>query len=57
MLQYLLDAKQTVPVTLYVLDGLGAVQRAGGSRNIAGFYSATAQSRFNFMAGGYHKAD
>ena len=55
MLQYTLDAKRTVPVTLYVLDGLGAVQRAGGSRNIAGFYSATAQSanavvpeRFNY---------
>jgi tetratricopeptide (TPR) repeat protein len=43
MLQYLLDAKKTVPVTVYVLDGLGAVQRAGGSRRIAGFYSATAQ--------------
>jgi tetratricopeptide (TPR) repeat protein len=58
MLQYLLDAKRTVPVTLYVLDGLGAVQRAGGSRSIAGFYSATAQSanavvpeRFNFDRG------
>ena len=58
MLQYLLDAKQTVPVTLYVLDGLGAVQRAGGSRSIAGFYSATAQSanavvpeRFNLDRG------
>jgi tetratricopeptide (TPR) repeat protein len=58
MLQYLLDAKRTVPVTLYVLDGLGAVQRAGGSRNIAGFYSANAQSanavvpeRFNFDRG------
>jgi tetratricopeptide (TPR) repeat protein len=58
MLEYLLDAKRTVPVTVYVLDGLGAVQRAGGSRNIAGFYSATAQSanavvpeRFNFDRG------
>jgi tetratricopeptide (TPR) repeat protein len=58
MLEYLLDAKRTVPVTVYVLDGLGAVQRAGGSRSIAGFYSATAQSanavvpeRFNFDRG------
>jgi tetratricopeptide (TPR) repeat protein len=45
MLAYLLDAKRTVPVTVYVLDGLGAVQRAGGgSRSLAGFYAATAQS-------------
>jgi len=58
MLAYLLDAKRTVPVTVYVLDGLGAVQRAGGSRSIAGFYSATAQSanavvpeRFNLDRG------
>ena len=58
MLQYLLDAKRTVPVTVYVLDGLGAVQQAGGSRSIAGFYSATAQSanavvpeRLNFDRG------
>lgn len=59
MLEYLLAAKRTVPVTVYVLDGLGAVQRAGGgSRSIAGFYSATAQGanavvpeRFNFDRG------
>ena len=59
MLAYLLDAKETVPVTVYVLDGLGAVQRAGGgNRNIAGFYGATAQSanavvpeRFNIDRG------
>lgn len=58
MLEYLLDAKRTVPVTVYVLDGLGAVQRAGGSRSIAGFYSATAQGanavvpeRFNYDRG------
>jgi tetratricopeptide (TPR) repeat protein len=59
MLAYLLDAKRTVPVTVFVLDGLGAVQRAGGgSRSIAGFYSATAQSanavvpeRFNYDRG------
>lgn len=59
MLAYVLDAQRTVPVTVYVLDGLGAVQRAGGgSRSIAGFYSATAQSanavvpeRFNFDRG------
>lgn len=59
MLAYVLGAKQTVPVTVYVLDGLGAVQRAGGgNRSIAGFYSANAQSanavvpaRFNFDRG------
>jgi tetratricopeptide (TPR) repeat protein len=46
MLAYLLDAKvETAPVTVFVLDGLGAVQDAGGGgRNIAGFYGATAQS-------------
>lgn len=43
-LRYLLNAKETVPVTVYVLDSLGAVQRAGGrQRMVAGFYSATAQ--------------
>ncbi len=43
MLAYLLDAKRSAPVTVYVLNGLGAVQRAGGSRAIAGFYHASAQ--------------
>jgi tetratricopeptide (TPR) repeat protein len=43
MLAYLLDAKRPSPVTVYVLDGLGAVQRAGGSRAIAGQYRANAQ--------------
>ena len=45
MLAYLLAAERTVPLTVFVLDDLGAVQRAGGgARNIAGFYSATAQA-------------
>jgi tetratricopeptide (TPR) repeat protein len=59
MLAYLLDAKRPQPVTVFVLDGLGAVQRAGGgSRGLAGFYGATAQSanavvpgRLNFDRG------
>jgi len=59
MLAYVLDAKRTVPVTLFVLDGLDDVQAAGGgSRSLAGFYKATAQGanavvpeRFNFDRG------
>lgn len=44
-LRYLLGARETVPVTVYVLDGLGAVQQAAGGRirTIAGFYRADAQ--------------
>ena len=43
-LRYLLDVKETIPVTVYVLAGMGAVQQAGGgSRSVAGFYNATAQ--------------
>ncbi len=45
MLRYLLGVKETIPVTVYVVDGIDAVQRAGGGRmrNVAGFYSASAQ--------------
>lgn len=43
-LRYLLDVKETIPVTVFVLGSLGDVQKAGGRiRSIAGFYSATAQ--------------
>lgn len=44
-LRYLLGAKETVRVTVYVLDGLGAVQQAAGGRmrTLAGFYRADAQ--------------
>lgn len=59
MLRYLLDAKETAPVTVYVLGGLFDVQQAmGGNRNVAGFYDADAQrahavvaERFNFSGG------
>ena len=58
MLAYLLDAKRPVPVTVYVLDSLGDVQKLAGSRSIAGFYAANAQSanaivpgRFNYDRG------
>ena len=44
-LRYLLGIKDTQPVTVYVLAGLGAVREAAGGRmrNVAGFYNATAQ--------------
>ena len=45
MLRYLLGVKESPPVTVFIVAGLDAVQQArgGGSRNIAGFYAATAQ--------------
>lgn len=48
MLRHLLGSKQTIPVIVYVLPGLDAVQDAmGGSmRNVAGFYNAGAQRAF-----------
>lgn len=44
-LRYLLGVKETPPVTVYVLSGLGAVREAAGGqmRNVAGFYNANAQ--------------
>jgi len=58
MLAYLLDAKRPVPVTVYVLENLGAVQRLAGTRIVAGFYGANAQGanavvpgRFNYDRG------
>ncbi|MBM0169072.1 DUF1570 domain-containing protein [Altererythrobacter sp. C41] len=45
MLRYVLNAEEAVPVTVFIVSGLGAVQDAlgSGARNAAGFYSATAQ--------------
>ena len=45
MLRYLLGVKAAIPVTVYVVSGIDAVQQAGGGqlRNVAGFYDASAQ--------------
>jgi tetratricopeptide (TPR) repeat protein len=47
-LRYLLGVKTTIPVTVFEVANIGDVQAAmgKGSRNIAGFYSATAQRAF-----------
>jgi tetratricopeptide (TPR) repeat protein len=49
MLRYLLDAKRTIPVTIYLVSGLGAVQDALGNdgAGVAGFYSVSAQRAFS----------
>jgi hypothetical protein len=46
MLRHLLAPEATVPVTVYVLDGLQAVQDARGSSDVAAFYEITAQRAF-----------
>jgi hypothetical protein len=48
LLRHIFAVKQTAPVTVYVLDGLTAVQDAMGDRmgRIAGFYNASAQRAF-----------
>jgi tetratricopeptide (TPR) repeat protein len=60
MLRYLLGVQNTMPVTVYEVEGMGAVQNAmgSGSSGVAGFYNASAQrayavvpERFNFDRG------
>jgi tetratricopeptide (TPR) repeat protein len=48
MLAYLLNVKKAEPVTIYIVEGISAVQDAlgGGAGGVAGFYSATAQRAF-----------
>lgn len=49
MLRYLLDAKRTIPVTIYLVSGIDAVQDALGNQGggVAGFYSVSAQRAFS----------
>lgn len=48
MLRYLLGVKETQPVTVYEVDGIGAVQDAmgAGATGVAGFYDASAQRAY-----------
>ncbi|MFZ1741847.1 MAG: DUF1570 domain-containing protein [Pontixanthobacter sp.] len=49
LMRLLFKVEETVPVTVYMLPSMSDVQELANNRNVAGFYSASAQLAYGFV--------